>query len=71
MDFGGEEGHFLCGEIDPDLDLQAYSEVDGYVTLLQIDSLALPENEHLFQIGAIAPYDGYYIFLIKEEDLNK
>ena len=70
--FDEKGGHFLFGEPDPDLDLGSYlEEIDEYVTLLQIDSLSLPEGEGLFQIGTFAPYDGYYIFLIKKEDLKK
>lgn len=70
--FGVDKGHFLFGDPDPDLDLGMYLEnPEDYVTLLQIDSLSLPDGEALFQIGSLAPYDGYYIFLIKREDLEK
>lgn len=64
--FGSDdEGHFIIGDIDPNLDLDCEIDTTGYVTLLQIDSLNLPNN--ICQLGEP---DGWYIFLIKEDDLR-
>ena len=57
--------HYILGEIDLDMDLDCEIDTTGYVVLLQFDSLELPNN--VLQLGN---YDGWYIFLIKEEDLK-
>lgn len=65
FDDNPECGHYLLGDINQDLDLDCEFDTTGYVTLLEIDSLNLPEN--CMQIGQP---DGWYIFLIKEKDLR-
>lgn len=60
-----EDAHFILGDIDQDLDLDCEINTEGYVTLLQIDSLNLPNG--ICQLGEP---DGWYIFLIKENDLK-
>lgn len=64
----GAETHYLDGNINLDIDLQSITDVNGYVTLLEIDYLSLP-NENMLRFGNMAIYGGRYIFLIKEEDL--
>lgn len=65
-----DDGHYVLGDVDPDLDLETDIDIDGYVTLLEIDYLALP-NDNMLNFGELAPGDGHYIFLIKEDDLKK
>ena len=70
MDFKGK-GHFLLGDINEDLDLYSFTEIDGYMVLLMLDALEFPPNHPILQFSILSKYDGYYIFLIKEEDLRK
>lgn len=63
-------GHYFLGDINPDIDLGMDVDTDGYITLLEIDYLSLPSND-LLKFGALAPFDGRYIFLIKEADLKR
>lgn len=65
-----DEGHFILGDVDPDIDLETDIDTDGCITLLEIDYLSLP-NDDILKFGALAPGDGHYVFLIKEEDLIK
>ena len=65
-----DEGHYVLGEVNPDLDLETDMDIDGYVTLLEIDFLSLP-NDNMLRFGELAISDGRYIFLIKEDDLSK
>lgn len=72
LEFDEEESEqFLLGEIDEDLDLGGYTDTEGYVTLLQLDALELPQVNPILQFTVLSKYDGYYIFLIKEKDLKK
>ena len=64
-----EEGHYVFGDINPDLDLETDTDIDGYVTLLEIDFLSLP-HDNMLRFGELGISDGRYIFLIKEEDLE-
>lgn len=63
-----QEGHYLAGDINPDLDIYADTDTEGYITLLEIDFLALP-REDMLTFGYLAPLGGHYVFLIKEEEL--
>lgn len=65
-----EEGHFILGDINPDIDLETDVDTNGYVTLLEIDCLNLP-NDNILKFGDLAVGEGHYIFLIKETDLKK
>lgn len=68
----GEGESFLFGEPDPDIGLEGFTDLDGKLTLLQIDGLGLPEgDERPFRFGTYALLDGYWVFLIREEDLKK
>lgn len=74
MEFNDEDEpreQLLLGDIDPDLDLGCFLDIDGYVTLLQLDALELPQEHPVLQFTTLSKYDGYYIFLIKESDLRK
>lgn len=64
-----EEGHYVFGDVNPDLDLETDTDIDGYVTLLEIDFLSLP-HDNMLRFGELGISDGRYIFLIKEEDLE-
>ena len=66
-----KEGHYILGDIEEDLDLEAYTDTEGYVTLLSVDSLELDPKHPIWRFASIAPLDGWYLFLIKEEDLKK
>lgn len=61
-----EDGHIILGDIDPSLDLDCEIDTTGYIMLLNIDSLMLPEKTL-----TLGNPDGWYIYLIKEEDLKK
>lgn len=61
-----ESPHYILGNIDVDLDIDCEIDTTGYVVLLSIDSLELPQR-----VLTIGQPDGWYIFLIKEEDLKK
>lgn len=69
--FGSEDqdGHLLLGELDEDIGLEGFTDTDGYVTLLQIDALELPDE--ILRLETICRLDGYFVFLIKEEDLKR
>ena len=67
----GPKEQFILGDIDPSLDLDCFTNTDGYVVLLQLDALELPQHDMVLQFTTLCKYDGYYIFLIKEEDLKK
>ena len=72
FDFGEEGTSFLFDEVDPDIGLEGSADLDGKLTLLEIDALALPEGkEHPFAFTNFAMLDGHMVFLIKEEDLAK
>ncbi|MCR5349113.1 MAG: DUF1963 domain-containing protein [Bacilli bacterium] len=70
LDFVEESEAFVFGPKDKDLDLQAYADTEGKVTLLQIDALALGDSK-LFQFTDLAVGDGYLIFLIDKKKLAK
>ena len=59
---------YILGDVNPDLDLEMDTDIDGYVTLLEIDFLSLPHSEMLL-FGDLAISGGHYVFLIKETDL--
>lgn len=63
-----KEGHYILGDVNHDLDLEMDTDIDGYVTLLEIDFLSLPHSEMLL-FGDLAISGGHYVFLIKESDL--
>lgn len=65
------EGHYILGDIDYDLDIELPIKLDDYKTLLLIDFLALPESEKILQFSEICTNDGYGLFLIKDKDLQK
>ena len=65
-----DEGHYIVGDVNPDLDLETDTDIDGYVTLLEIDFLSLP-TDNMLRFGEMGISDGRYIFLIKEDDLKK
>lgn len=65
FDFEGDSGNYLLGNIDEDLDLDSELDTTGYISLLQLDSLSLPEG-----MCQLSQPDGWYIFLIKKEDLE-
>lgn len=67
----GGEGCFVLGPVNPDLGLEAEINTDEYVTLLEIDGLALPEDADILRIGYGLPLGGHLMFLIKPEDLAK
>lgn len=72
IEFDNEtDSQYLLGDIDESLDLQAFTDVDGYVVLMQLDALELPQQDTVLQFATLAKYDGYYIFMIKENDLRK
>ena len=72
MVFDEKGGSFIFGDIDRNLDLETDVEIDGKVTLLQIDALSLPEAEQRpFRFGDFGMTEGYWVFLIPEEDLAK
>lgn len=64
-----QEGHFVAGDINPDIDLEADLDTTGYVTLLEIDKLCLP-HDNMLKFGNFAG-DGRYVFLIKQSHLQK
>lgn len=64
-----DEGHYLLGEVNPDVGLEGYTDLNGKLTLLEIDALAIPEE--IFSFYSIARGSGRYTFLIKESDLLK
>lgn len=63
-----KEGYYIIGSINPDLDLEMDTDINGYVTLLEIDFLSLPHGKMLL-FGDLAISGGHYVFLIKEDDL--
>lgn len=63
------EGSFILGSINPDIDLDADIDTNGYITLLEIDFLSLP-NSNILLFGELAILGGRYIFLINEKDLE-
>ena len=63
-----KEGHYIIGSINPDLDLEMDTDINGYVTLLEIDFLSLPHGKMLL-FGDLAISGGHYVFLIKANDL--
>lgn len=65
-----EDGHYVFGDINPDLDLETDIDTEGYVTLLEIDFLALPHT-NMLRFGELGISDGRYVFLIKEDDLER
>lgn len=65
-----DEGHYIVGDVNPDIDLETDTDIDGYVTLLEIDFLSLP-TDNMLRFGEMGISDGRYIFLIKEDDLKK
>ncbi len=68
----GGKGSLLFGEVDPDIGLEGDTDTSGKLTLLQIDALSLPEGEQRPLIfGNYGMGDGYWVFLIREEDLMK
>ena len=73
MKFDPEGGCRLFSEIDPDIGLESDVDTDGKLVLLQIDAYSLPEIEpRAFRFGDFGGLnDGYWVFLIKEEDLKK
>ena len=72
MVFGEEGGSYLFGEVDYDLGLEGYTELEEKVTLLQIDAYNLPEGEQRPLIfGNYGMADGHWVFLIKEDDLKR
>lgn len=72
MVFGGEQGCFLFGGVDHDTGIDMDVETEGKLTLLQIDGLALPQGRQKPLIfGNFGMGDGYWVFLIDEQDLAK
>lgn len=63
-----KEGHYILGDINPNLDLEMDMDTNGYITLLEIDFLSLPHSDMLL-FGDLATSGGHYVFLIKENDL--
>lgn len=63
-----KEGHYILGDINPNLDLEMDMDTNGYITLLEIDFLSLPHSDMLL-FGDLATSGGHYVFLIKEKDL--
>ena len=59
-----DDGHYLFGEVDVDLDIEQEFDITGYKVLLSIDSLNLP-----YGVLRLGSPDNWYIFLIKEDDL--
>ena len=64
-----KEGHYIIGSINPNLDLEMDTDINGYITLLEIDFLSLPHSKMLL-FGNLAISGGHYVFLIKENDLK-
>lgn len=72
MEFCEESGSFLFGEIDHDTGVDMEVDTAGKLTLLQIDAYTLPEGKQKPLIfGNFGMLDGYWIFLVSEEDLAK
>ena len=71
MKFGGGSKSFLFGEIDSDLDLGMYIDINGKVVLLQLDSLDIPADSKLFRFLSCVSNDGFLIFVIKKDELEK
>ena len=72
MQFVEEDSEsFLFGEIDPDIGLEGDTVTAGKCTLLQIDAFDLPQDpeQRPLKFGNFGFGDGYWVFLIKEEDL--
>ena len=65
------EGHYLLGDVNPDLGLEGDIDTDGKITLLEIDALALPDDPCIFDFDSLANGIGRYVFLIPEEDLAR
>ena len=66
-----EEGHYLLGDVNSDLGLEGDTDLEGKVTLLEIDALALPDDANLLDFNSLANGIGHYVFLIREDDLRK
>ena len=72
MVFGEESGSYIFGEVDQDIGLEGYADLDGKLTLLEIDAFSLPQDDQRpLRFGNYGIADGHWIFLIKEEDLKK
>ena len=74
MDFDEsiEEGNAILSDKLDDLDVSDLLSMDDYEILLLLDSLYMPEgDEKALTFASIAPYDGYYIFAIRKEDLKR
>ncbi len=61
-----ESPHYILGNIDENLEIDCEVDTNGLVVLFMLDSLELPSN-----VCTLGQPDGWYIFLIKEEDLKK
>ncbi len=65
-----DTGLLFCSEVHQNLalELESYIEVDAneLISLLEFDSLELP-----FNVLNLGTPDGWYLFLIKKEDLKK
>lgn len=59
------DGFGFLTEFDPSLDLDSQIDTSEYACLLEIDSINLPVNTL-----TLGQPDGWYMFLIKEEDLK-
>lgn len=66
-----EEGNYILGEIgEDDLDFESLVSPKDNIIFMCLDSLEMPQEEKALLFASIAPYDGYYIFTMKKEDLE-
>ena len=74
MDFDDneEDGCAILSDKGEDIGLESFLEDGDYEILLLLDSLSMPDGDQkALTFADIAPYDGYYVFLIKRDDLAK
>ncbi len=61
----------LFGDIDPNIGIEGDTVTAGKLALLTLDGLSLPQAEQRpFIFGDFGFGDGYWVFLIEEEDLR-
>ncbi len=72
MVFTEDDGHnAIFGDLDYDIGLEGDTEPRGKKTLLQIDAITVPQQEKRpLTFGNFGFLDGYWSFLIPEEDLK-
>ncbi|MCR5078953.1 MAG: DUF1963 domain-containing protein [Bacilli bacterium] len=68
---GGEGESGVFGDIDPNIGLEGETEVEGKVVLLQLDAYSLPEDPRPLTFSDFGLRDGYWVFLIEKDDLEK